>query len=254
MVLLTGCHSTSQAGAATTQPSAATSRPTSAPSKSTIGAAPLDISAAAQQAGLPMLGQEMLAVHYHAHLDVIVDGRQITVPAGLGIANIRQAICPLHTHDTSGIVHIESAQNIPFTLGQFFTEWGQPLTNQQAGPTTISSGEVLRVYNNGTPVTGDPAALKLQAHQEIAVWVGPSSATSTRADHLPVPRRPVGPAVHSGTCSRFADSTCQSRATTRSRTRTTPTPSAHAIDRLRVRRATRPMTAPAASRARPSTG
>jgi hypothetical protein len=172
MVLLTGCKNTSPAGAATSQPSTAPSTPAS-------WAAPLDPSAAAQKAGLPMLGQEMLTVHYHAHLDVIVDGQQITVPAGIGIDNIRQAISPLHTHDTSGIVHIESAQNIPFTLGQFFTEWGQPLTTHQVGPTTISSGEVLRVYSNGTLVAGDPAGLKFQAHQEIAVWVGPSSATPT---------------------------------------------------------------------------
>jgi hypothetical protein len=172
MVLLTGCKSASPAGAATSQPSTTPSAPAG-------WAAPLDTSAAAQQAGLPMLGQEVLTVHYHAHLDVIVDGQPITVPAGIGIDNIRQAISPLHTHDTSGIVHIESAQNIPFTLGQFFTEWGQPLTTHQVGPTTITSGEVLRVYRNGTLVTGDPAGLKFQAHQEIAVWVGPSSATPT---------------------------------------------------------------------------
>jgi hypothetical protein len=124
-----------------------------------------------------MLGQEMLAVHYHAHLDVIVDGRHVTVPAQIGIDNIRQAISPLHTHDTTGVVHIESAKNIPFTLGQFFTEWGEPLATSQVGPKTISSGEVLRVYRNGKPVAGDPAALVLHAHDEIAVWVGPSNAT-----------------------------------------------------------------------------
>jgi hypothetical protein len=179
MVLLTGCRSTSSAGAAPSQPSSAPSQPSAAPSIPANWAAPLDASAAAQQAGLPMLGQEMLAVHYHAHLDVTVDGQQITVPAQIGIDNIRQAISPLHTHDTTGIVHIESAQNVPFTLGQFFTEWGQPLTSHQVGPTTISNGEVLRVYSNGTLITSDPAALKFQAHQEIAVWVGPSSATPT---------------------------------------------------------------------------
>jgi hypothetical protein len=152
--------------------------PTSQP---TTWAAPLDTSAAAQKAGLPMLGQEMLAVHYHAHLDVIVDGRHITVPAGIGIDNIRQAISPLHTHNTTGVVHIESAKDIPFTLGQFFTECGQPLTTQQVGPKTISSGEVLRVYRNGKSLAGDPAALKFQAHDEIAVWVGPSPTTA----HVP---------------------------------------------------------------------
>jgi hypothetical protein len=190
LVLITGCHGTTQSGAAPSQsaapsqpgtptkrPTTPTSTPTATISHPTNWAAPLDTSAAAKKAGLPMLGQEMLAVHHHAHLDVIVDGRHITVPAQIGIDNVRQAISPLHTHDTTGVVHIESAKDIPFTLGQFFTEWGEPLATSQVGPKTISSGEVLRVYRNGKPVAGDPAALTLHAHDEIAVWVGPSNAT-----------------------------------------------------------------------------
>jgi hypothetical protein len=182
LVLITGCGGNSQSGTTTSQPRTAPSHPSN-------WAAPLDTSAAAEKAGLPMLSQEMLSVHYHAHLDVIVDGQHITVPAQIGIDNIRKAISPLHSHDTTGIVHIESAKDIPFTLGQFFTEWGQPLTSQQVGPKTISSGEVLRVYRNGKPVAGDPAALKFQAHEEIAVWVGPSNATP----HVPTSYRfPAG--------------------------------------------------------------
>jgi hypothetical protein len=138
---------------------------------------PADASAAASNAGLPMLGQEMLAVHYHAHVDVYVDGKHITVPAEIGIDERRQRISPLHTHDTSGVVHIESAKDIPFTLGQFFTEWGQALTAQRVGPDPVPAGETLRVYRNGQPVAGDPAALKLAQHDEDVVWVGPSTDT-----------------------------------------------------------------------------
>jgi hypothetical protein len=177
MVLMTGCQSTGQSGGATSQPRTVTSPTGTATTQPGTWAAPLDAGAAAEKAGLPLLSREMLAVHYHAHLDVIVDGQHITVPAHIGIDTIRRAISPLHTHDTTGIVHIESAKNIPFTLGQFFTEWGQPLTTHQVGPKTISSGEALRVYHNGKPVAGDPAALKFQAHDEIAVWLGPSNAT-----------------------------------------------------------------------------
>src|SRR6266508_2365448 len=125
---------------------------------------PADASAAAKAAGLPMLGEEKLAVHYHAHLDVLVNGQHVPVPAGLGIDQARRLIAPLHTHDGSGVVHIESATDVPFTLGQVFTEWGQPLR----------AGQVLRVFRNGKPVTGDPAALRLGAHDEIVVWVGPT--------------------------------------------------------------------------------
>jgi hypothetical protein len=82
-------------------------------------------------AGLtPVLGN--LTRHDHAHLDVIVDGRKVTVPAGVGQAEpvdggpcprnptpvgdcasghvfaARVANSPLHTHSTSGIIHVES--------------------------------------------------------------------------------------------------------------------------------------------------
>src|SRR6266540_2088752 len=111
-------------------------------------------------AGGPMLGQEMLAVHYHAHLDVRIAGTPILVPAGLGIDVARQQISPLHTHDATGVVHIESQADIPYALGQLFIEWGQPLTAGQVGPHRPAPGEVLRVFRNGHPVTSDPAALR----------------------------------------------------------------------------------------------
>ena len=135
---------------------------------------PDDPRAAAQKAGLAMLDREMLAVHYHAHLDVLVRGVRVTVPAGVGIDGRRQLISALHTHDTTGIVHIESAEDIPFRLGQFFTEWGQPLSATRVGPVTVAGGEELRVYRNGERVSGDPAALKFTEHAEIVVWVGPA--------------------------------------------------------------------------------
>ncbi|HEX6499443.1 MAG TPA: hypothetical protein VF054_10475 [Micromonosporaceae bacterium] len=141
---------------------------------STSWAVPADASAAAKAAGLPMLGEEKLTVHYHSHLDVLVDGQPVQVPAGIGIDEARQKISPLHTHDTTGVVHIESATDVPYTLGQFFTEWGQPLNAHQVGPVAVASGQTLRVYRNGQQVDGDPGALRLGAHDEIVVWVGPA--------------------------------------------------------------------------------
>jgi hypothetical protein len=137
---------------------------------------PDDPKEAAGKAGLSMLNREMLDVHYHAHLDVVVRGVRVTVPPSVGIDVRRSLISPLHTHDASGIVHIESAEDIPFTLGQFFTEWGQPLSATRVGPVTVVEGEQLRVYRNGDRVPGDPAKLRLTEHAQIVVWVGPSGA------------------------------------------------------------------------------
>jgi hypothetical protein len=138
-------------------------------------ALPTDASTAARAAGLVMLGEEQLKVHYHAHLDIVVDGQRVPVPAFIGIDLTRHLISPLHTHDASGVVHIESATDVPFTLGQVFTEWGQPLRADHVGPVTVAPGQELRVYRNGQRVAGDPGALRLRAHDEIVVWVGPTS-------------------------------------------------------------------------------
>jgi hypothetical protein len=98
----------------------------------------------------------------------------VPVPAGLGIDQARHLIAPLHTHDGSGVVHIESATDVPFTLGQLFTEWGQPLRADRVGPVTLTAGQALRVFSNGQPVPGDPTALRLAAHAEVVVWIGPA--------------------------------------------------------------------------------
>ena len=70
--------------------------------------------------GLPALAREGRALHIHQHLDVFVEGRRVTVPAGIGIDPAAGFIAPLHTHDATGVVHVESPSAKPFFLGQFF--------------------------------------------------------------------------------------------------------------------------------------
>ena len=130
-------------------------------------------------AGLHAQGSETLQVHYHAHIDIIDNGVAVIVPAYIGylIDNGKATgITSLHTHDSSGIVHIESPTDTTFTLGQVFTEWGVRLTNGQVGGLATAHGNVLRVYVNGRAFTGDPATVVLRPHQEIAFWYGSASA------------------------------------------------------------------------------
>ncbi|MFJ4409967.1 hypothetical protein [Streptomyces sp. NPDC088910] len=134
--------------------------------------APADASAQVKAAGLPMLGQEGQVLHIHSHLDVFVDGKAVVVPALIGIDEAKQSISPLHTHDTSGVVHIESPVQADFTLGEFMTEWNVPLTKDTLGSLKTGGGKELHVYVNGKEQTGDPAAIKLGAHEEIALVYG----------------------------------------------------------------------------------
>jgi hypothetical protein len=135
--------------------------------------APANASAAVAAAGLPMLGAEGTALHIHAHLDVIVNGSPVPVAALVGIDEAAQKISPLHTHDTTGVIHIESPDaKATFTLGQFFTEWQVPLSANQLGGLNVDSTHQLKEYVNGKLREGDPGSLQLAAHDEIALVYG----------------------------------------------------------------------------------
>jgi hypothetical protein len=78
-------------------------------------------------AGVPLLDAEGVATHIHTTLKVIVNGKNKQVPAFIGIDPASGKIAALHTHDTSGLIHLESAkENDSFTLDQFLTVWGMP--------------------------------------------------------------------------------------------------------------------------------
>jgi hypothetical protein len=177
-LIMTACSSSGSTGAP--HGSAGGSAPTTAASSAAAGGSAAatdwsrnpDQTSTAKKAGLPMLGGEMTQVHYHAHLDIVVDGQTVTVPQYVGIDENAQTITALHTHDTSGVIHIESAADVPFTLGQFFTEWGQPLSATQVGPVAVGADKEVHLVVNGKEVTGDPSKYVLKAHDEVGLWVG----------------------------------------------------------------------------------
>lgn len=187
VVLLAGC--------ASGQPARSTSGPGATGSQSSQGALrlpwprPQDQQARVQAAGLALESHESLQVHYHAHLDVYVDGKPVPVPAGLGI-NVgpngeapdhgQPGIAPLHTHDPSGVVHIEAPESTQFTLGQVFTEWGVALSPQRVG-----AYDDPKVYVNGKRQGGDPRQIVLAPHQEIAVVAGGGSVQAPSTYDFP---------------------------------------------------------------------
>jgi hypothetical protein len=131
--------------------------------------APADATAAVNAAGLPMLGREGNVEHIHAHLDVLVDGEAVPVPADIGIDVHSRTISPLHTHDASGVLHIESPVKRQFSLGEFFSEWQVSLSEDNIGALRTGGGKVVRVFVNGAQRTGNPGAIMLGAHDEITV-------------------------------------------------------------------------------------
>jgi hypothetical protein len=122
--------------------------------------------------GLPALAAEGTVLHIHQHLDLFVDGKRVTVPAGIGIDPAQQFIAPLHTHDPSGLLHVESDTQQTFTLGQIFGVWGVPLNPTTLGGLRTGAGKQLKTWVNGKPLRGDPGKINLASHQEIVIAYG----------------------------------------------------------------------------------
>jgi hypothetical protein len=120
--------------------------------------------------GLHALTTEGEVVHIHQHLDIFVNGKKEPVPALIGIYD-GQFLTELHTHDASGIMHVESPTKRNFDLYQFIGVWGVRLTTSCIGG-YCKELTPWRVYVNGTPYAGDPRTLQLRAHQEIAFVIG----------------------------------------------------------------------------------
>jgi hypothetical protein len=190
VVMLVGCGTAvPSAPAASPGPSAGSSG-----AAAVVWPAPGDPMERAVQAGLKPQPKEFLTNHVHAHLDVFVNGARVAVPAGIGIQITDPAvhtgdmpdgskayggiqlcnqpcISPLHTHDDTGILHTESADAKPNTLGEFFTEWGVTFDGTCVA-TFCAPATPIAIYIDGQRSTGDPRAIELTDHREIAVVIG----------------------------------------------------------------------------------
>lgn len=155
---------------------------------------PEDTIARAMRAGIEPDRKEYLTYHIHAHLDVFVNGRGVTVPAALGI-EVRDpgvktfkdpgkptqfggielceeaCIAALHTHDESGVVHVEAQERADFRLGQFFELWNVRLTPRCVGGYCRPRAPIA-VFVDGQRIRTEPADLVFKEGQEIAIVIG----------------------------------------------------------------------------------
>jgi hypothetical protein len=197
-------------GCGTTAASPVRSSPSSGSgSAGPVWPAPADPMGLTVKAGLKPQPKEFLTNHVHAHLDVFVDGRAVAVPAGVGIKIDDPAvqisdmpdgtkryggidlcnepcISPLHTHGVDGILHTESTTMEPNTLGEFFIEWDVALDASCVATYCLPATKIA-IYVDGVLDTGDPRAIQLIDHREIAIIIGtppptiPKSADFTNA-------------------------------------------------------------------------
>jgi len=125
--------------------------------------------------GIGCGAQEYATLHVHTHLAIFNNGKQVQVPQYIGFAPSLAGGCLywIHTHDASGIIHLEAPDLSPpqggsYTLGMLFDIWGQPLQREDVagmvGPVTA--------YVNGSKYDGDLSSIPLGAHQQIVLMIG----------------------------------------------------------------------------------
>jgi hypothetical protein len=116
---------------------------------------------------------ERVGFHIHQHLTILDHGKPLGIPADVGRPLVAQCYYWLHTHTPDGIIHVESPIMREYTLGDFFAVWGEPLSRRVVATARPRRGEHIAFYLNGNPYTGDPQAIPLAQHSDIAILVGP---------------------------------------------------------------------------------
>ncbi|OLL27785.1 hypothetical protein BTH42_31470 [Burkholderia sp. SRS-W-2-2016] len=141
------------------------------------GSAPVD--------GLTCSPNMSVLFHVHAHLAIIKDGQWLALPQNIGIPP--SCNYEMHTHDHTGIIHIEAPSEKTYTLGQFFDLWGQPLTsNNVAG---ITGDVVAYINDNGDSrrYMGDLRNIELTSLRDVTLQIGtpPISTLATYSWYEP---------------------------------------------------------------------
>jgi hypothetical protein len=115
--------------------------------------------------------------HNHALVSIYRDGVRLAVPASVGL---KGCTYEMHTHDRTGVIHIEPNVAREMKLGQFFAVWNQPLSRTAvaglAGPVRyfVIDNEVLTRFD------GNPADIPFAAHKEIVIITGTAPAVLPR--------------------------------------------------------------------------
>lgn len=114
----------------------------------------------------PCLGQEQTTLHVHPWLRIWINTgngiENVTIPSSVGILNpgggptVTSGSCfePMHTHDASGIIHIESGSTSQqYHLGDFFDIWKVTCRLQSADCVSVG-GATRPIIFNQTDIFG----------------------------------------------------------------------------------------------------
>jgi hypothetical protein len=129
--------------------------------------------------GIPCEPRMRNTMHIHVHLAVYAYGHAKPLPYGLGIVppyvfarsgflDHGRCMYWLHTHDRTGVIHVEAPFVHTYELRRVFEVWNQPISGTRVGPVRGTQ----TVYVNGKRYHGDPGDIPLISHAVIQINVG----------------------------------------------------------------------------------
>jgi hypothetical protein len=136
--------------------------------------APWDANAAESAARATALGlpAEGTTMHEHVDVEIFVHGTKEPIPTDIGIDVPKGTIQSIHTHDDTGLVHLESSRSREFTLGEFFGVWGVRFTPTCLGAYCNDGDNRLQVFVDGDEVTDNLQDVQLDDQTVIVVTYG----------------------------------------------------------------------------------
>jgi len=118
-------------------------------------------------------------IHWHPNLSVALNGSPYTVPGDIGVISglwkdhsLDQygiGMAPLHTHDTSGKIHLEAnTSHRDFTLHEFLAIWGEPTDGS-----AIDGHPVTSLTVDGVQQASPTSDVVLKDGQKIIMTLSP---------------------------------------------------------------------------------
>src|SRR3989344_5874306 len=105
-------------------------------------------------------------MHIHPEVGITIDGQKQELPENIGVT----AACmrPIHTHDATGVIHIESPVVRDFTLEEFFRVWDKPFNRELLFDKTVDADHRIVMTVDGTP-SEEFGDLVLRDHQQVVI-------------------------------------------------------------------------------------
>ena len=108
-----------------------------------------------------------VSMHIHPNLSIFINDEQVVVPEMIGIDDL--CMRALHTHETTGKIHIEYPEKHTFTLGDFFANWKQAYNKDRIFDYTVDDTHVIRMTVDGEE-SDEYEDLILEDLQDIVIY------------------------------------------------------------------------------------